>query len=246
MRNEALIMAAALLGAAPGSAGERSFSSGPAHVALIELYTSEGCSSCPPAEDWLGKRKEDPGLWKTFVPISFHVTYWDHLGWKDELARPAFTARQRHYASEWRSDSVYTPCFVRDGAEWHATDTKQPKGEASGTLILRSQPSGEWELSFVPEERSKGEFDGHVALLGRGITSKVSAGENRGRTLAHDFVALDLKDVPLKPGSSEKGARSAIFRLEASDPVAKSPAIAAWVTRRGETAPVQATGGDLK
>lgn len=244
MLNGSWIIVVALASASVITAAE-SFSSGPAHVALIELYTSEGCSSCPPAEEWLGQRKEDPGLWSTFVPISFHITYWDNLGWKDELARPAFTARQRHYASEWGRGSVYTPCFVRDGVEWQISEIKQQKSRAPGILTLHSRTTGEWELSFVPEKGSTGDFEGHVALLGRGITSKVRAGENKGRTLAHDFVALALQRARLKT-TSEANEQVAVFRLEAAGSPLESRAIAAWVTRVGDIQPLQATGGDLK
>src|SRR4051794_26867392 len=87
-------------------------------TSLIELFTSEGCSSCPPAEDWLGRLKQHPGLWQDFVPVSFHVDYWDGLGWPDRFARKEFTARQNTYARSWKAASVYTPGFVLDGREW--------------------------------------------------------------------------------------------------------------------------------
>ncbi|HEX4349582.1 MAG TPA: DUF1223 domain-containing protein, partial [Verrucomicrobiae bacterium] len=67
-------------------------------VSLVELYTSEGCSSCPPAEYWLNQLKHSPGLWKNFVPVAFHVDYWNSLGWKDHWSAPEFSERQRDYA----------------------------------------------------------------------------------------------------------------------------------------------------
>src|SRR5688572_1610666 len=91
-------------------------------VHLLELYTSEGCSSCPPADRWLSDLKDDPGLWKNFVPVAFHVDYWDHLGWKDKFARAAHTSRQRRYADEWGANTVYTPGLVLDGAEWRSRE----------------------------------------------------------------------------------------------------------------------------
>ena len=72
--------------------GDRVFESGPTRAHLIELFTSEGCSSCPPAESWLSKLKNEPGLWKNFVPLAFHVDYWDHLGWKDPFASKEWTS----------------------------------------------------------------------------------------------------------------------------------------------------------
>jgi hypothetical protein len=77
-------------------AGELCVQSGPARAHLLELYTSEGCSSCPPAEQWFSTLKQSPRLWKQIVPVAFHVNYWDQLGWKDKLASPANTARQRN------------------------------------------------------------------------------------------------------------------------------------------------------
>jgi hypothetical protein len=84
------------------------FQSSETQTSLLELYTSEGCSSCPPAESWLSRLKESPGLWKDFVPVAFHVDYWNYLGWRDPWSTKAFTDRQHAYARTWRSDSVYT------------------------------------------------------------------------------------------------------------------------------------------
>ena len=85
---------------------------------LVELFTSEGCSSCPPADAWISQLKESPDLWKKIVPVAFHVDYWNNLGWRDRFAKPEFTARQRRYVAAWGGDSVYTPGFVVNGKEW--------------------------------------------------------------------------------------------------------------------------------
>src|ERR1035437_6145664 len=114
------------------------FTSGPAHVALVELYTSEGCSSCLPAERWLAARRDDPGLWRDFVPVAFHVDYWNQLGWPDRFSTSEFTQRQYAIAAGWTSNSVYTPCFVRDGAEWRPAGERELRaGNApAGALAL--------------------------------------------------------------------------------------------------------------
>src|SRR5947207_2933082 len=77
------------------------FTSGETAATLVELFTSEGCSSCPPADAWMSRLKRNPDLWKAIVPAVFHVDYWDRLGWPDRFARPEFTRRQRLYASSW-------------------------------------------------------------------------------------------------------------------------------------------------
>jgi hypothetical protein len=96
----------------------KTFESGDMQTTLIELFTSEGCSSCPPADAWMSRLKTNPDLWKNIVPAVFHVDYWDGLGWRDRFAKPEFTARQRQYVATWRGDSVYTPGFVVNGREW--------------------------------------------------------------------------------------------------------------------------------
>ena len=129
----ALAFAFAASTAVPAPAAP-TFTSGPTQVALLELFTSEGCSSCPPAERWLAGFRTAPGLWREVVPVAWHVTYWDDLGWKDIYAAKAFTARQYAYASLWHSDSVYTPCLVRNGRDWHAGDATGPTTEPSSNL----------------------------------------------------------------------------------------------------------------
>jgi hypothetical protein len=232
------------------------FTSGPERVALIELYTSEGCSSCPPAEKWLGALRDDARLWKEFVPVAFHVNYWDRLGWRDVFASRAFTDRQYAYASAWQAASVYTPCFVRDGREWRTRDLRVDRpGTEVGTLDLARDgdvsPTGaaRWRVAFHPAaslvEMSEKNFEAHVALLGGDIASDVRAGENAGRTLAHEFVALSLESAALT--RDDAGVFRIALALQETDARApKRRAIAAWITRRGELAPLQAVGGWLE
>lgn len=225
------------------SSADSHFTSGPAHTSLLELFTSEGCSSCPPAEARLSRLKDDPGLWKRFVPVAYHVDYWDRLGWRDRFASPDFTARQHRYAALWQSESVYTPAFVRDGRELRGglTDAA-PAGPAAGVLEAKSEDGKSWSISFRPAAGESGEFEAHVALLGAGIYSKIGAGENGGRNLQHDFVVLSQRDSALMRTDDQLDAS-----LTTPAPAEKAPrqAVAIWVTRRGELAPVQATGGWL-
>jgi hypothetical protein len=240
------LLALALLSSPAMASDPVHFTSGTAQVALVELYTSEGCSSCPPADHWLGALKDDAGLWKEFVPVEFHVNYWDSLGWKDRLSNPSFTAREYSYAATWGSPNVYTPCFVRNGAEW-----KPSWGGASGS---KGGPAGQLEVTVGADGAclatyATGAVSGssgytlHVALLGGGISSRPNAGENEGETLKHDFVVLGLAETALLPRGSELGAQVALPLPSVSD--SKRRAVAAWVTREGNQAPVQATGGWL-
>lgn len=210
------------------------FSSGGARPHLLELYSSEGCSSCPPAEHWLGTLRDDPGLWRDFVPIAFHVTYWDRLGWPDRFARREFTDRQYAYADAWGRDTVYTPEFVLDGAEWRRGTLPQAHGPEAGALAI-DYADGICRVAFDRD----GDLVAHVALLGAGIISVVRNGENAGRTLRHDFVALVVKSAPLVAGKAE------LVLPPVTDKSVTRRAVAAWVTPRGDLKPLQAAGGWL-
>jgi hypothetical protein len=218
------------------------FASGARQTALVELYTSEGCSSCPPAERWLAGLNDEPGLWHDFVPVAFHVNYWDNLGWPDRFASRQFTQRQYDLAGSWHGGSVYTPCFVRDGAEWHPSSAPGAPEKIAGLLAVNFDPaSGHCRVKFLRAEKSPGSYDVHVALLGGGLSSNVTAGENEGETLRHEFVALALVDAPMQPDGAAATAELMLPQPKTND--ATRRALAAWVTRRGELAPVQATGG---
>jgi len=220
------------------AAEPKSFSSGENRTHLLELYSSEGCSSCPPAEEWLGNLRDSPGLWRDFVPVSFHVVYWDGLGWPDRFASKAGTDRQYAYSHQWGSASVYTPEFVLDGAEWHPSSGRDPKlpPPTPAGVLTASYANGICRISFG----RTGNYEAHAALLGGGIVSKVKAGENGGRTLHHDFVTLALDSALLKGGTSE-------VKLTApAIPGINRRALAVWITKRGELTPLQATGGWLE
>ncbi len=154
------------------------FRGGPTRTALVELYTSEGCSSCPPAEAWLNRLGSLPGLWSEFVPVAMHVNYWDHLGWRDPWASRELTERQRAYASSWRSNSVYTPALVLNGQEWRAWSGHRdiPRStENPGVLTARSNGGVRWQIEFSPAEFPRA-FEASVALLSRRVESNVRAG----------------------------------------------------------------------
>ena len=128
-----------LFAAVAAHAAPLEFQSREQQTSLLELYTSEGCSSCPPAESWLSQLKAKTGLWSDFVPVAFHVDYWDSLGWRDKWASPQFTERQRAYAAASASANVYTPEFVLNGAEWRNWFGLKGAPGLSGTKLASSK-----------------------------------------------------------------------------------------------------------
>lgn len=217
------------------------FESGESRTALVELYTSEGCSSCPPAEAWLDGLHADPGLWKKFVPVAFHVDYWDHLGWPDRFASPDFTRRQRAYAAAWNADSVYTPEFVCDGREWRSRTF--PSAER-GVGILRAETKGrEVDVSFLPTSAPAGALVAEVAPLGDNIEVKVRGGENAGRNLKHGFVALGLASAAMERAADGKFVAHLTLPEGSVAPIS---ALAVWVHAADNNTSIQAAGGWLK
>ena len=224
------------------------FQSSENKTSLLELYTSEGCSSCPPAETRLSRLKESPRLWRDFVPVAFHVDYWDYLGWRDPFAASAYSKRQHAYADLWRSRSVYTPGFVLDGKEWggwfKSDGPARSANKPAGSLTARSEDGRRWTLRFEPAAQSaSAAFDFHAALLGFDLITDVKAGENRGRKLEHDFVALDFSSTT----ASRTGESFAATLTLNSKPSAalKRLAVAAWVTPAKSLSPLQTVGGWL-
>ena len=217
---------------------------GPMHTQLVELFTSEGCNSCPPAEEWMSGLRARSGLWTNFVPVAFHVDYWDHLGWPDRFSSPQFTERQRAYVRTWRGDTMYTPCVVLDGNAWklwrNLDAPPTPRSEKSGIVEIETRGTNSFFVRFFPVGTGPWKFN--AALFGSDIEVEVKAGENAGRTLRHDFTVLSYTNGPL----AATDPPSAEFTL---GPTAEKPpetGIAVWITRRNSTVPVQAAGGMLK
>jgi hypothetical protein len=220
------------------SAGQLVLNSGIAQVTLLELYTSQGCSSCPPAERWLNDYVDSADLWSRTVPLAFHVDYWDHIGWKDNLADSAHGERQRSYARAGRARTVYTPGMFVNGREWRGwTFSLDPRAS--------DRQPGNLEVSITDRALSATFQDSdrplelHVALLGFGINTKIERGENRNKTLRQEFVVLAHEVHTATNG-----------RWNVPAPVAQQPterhAVAVWVSEPGKPAPLQATGGWLK
>ena len=224
------------------------FQSAATQTALLELFTSEGCSSCPPAETWLTNLTSSPALWKEFVPVAFHVDYWDHLGWRDPWSSREFSDRQRAYAAAWRNDSVYTPGFVLNGKEcpdWsRLTVVLKSPGAPAGRLKISSADLARWQIWFTPLALVRQDYEAHAALLASGLVSNVRAGENKGRQLSHDFVVTALRKVPLKTYQDAAWGQFVLNKPE-KGPTGRL-ALAVWITRPGRVESLQATGGWLR
>lgn len=176
-----------------------SASSGPMQTSLLELFTSEGCSSCPPADRWLSGLSAQTGTPQRLVPLAFHVDYWNRLGWVDRFAKPAYSARQHWIAGVKRARTIYTPQFVLDGRDWRPARTGYPEarndGEAAAELHLELRPAGAERLEVRGEARLRTSLEDaqvFLALYENNLTSRIDAGENAGKLLRHDYVVREL------------------------------------------------------
>ncbi len=174
-------------------------------VAVIELYTSEGCNSCPPADRWISSLPARGFNTDRVVPVAFHVDYWDYLGWRDRFAQASFGARQRAQADRGGARFVYTPQLLLNGSDFRQPflDSGFPErlarvnssaAAAELRLVQRASAAGvSIELASRVIEPSAQKFsETYVALLEDKLGSEVRAGENSGKVLLHDFVVREL------------------------------------------------------
>ena len=200
---------------------------------VVELYTSEGCSSCPPADKWLSTLKGKPDV----LALAFHVNYWDRLGWPDRFASAELTARQHDLAQLAGSRQVYTPQVVANGRDWRVWP-KLPDSSAtpvSLTLtregdIVTAQIAGTRAASAQPSTQASAQFSGYWAVLEDQHESKVRAGENAGETLRHDHVVRLFK--PVSAWSAAQGSSS---QLSVSRGVPEHPRRVVFVVTDGVT-----------
>jgi hypothetical protein len=205
-------------------------------VLVVELFTSEGCSSCPPAERWLTRFKDTPGLWREVLPLAFHVDYWDRLGGVDGFSDRRFSQRQRQYQRTGHLGSVYTPGIVVNGEEWRKFFNPRTRHDplpqptaVPGKLVL-TRSGTEVTLAFKGTDRL---LVGNVVYLAMGVKSRVAGGENAGKLLTEDFVVLSH--------AARKGART--WKFHNLDVPSGASAIAAWVSAPGDPTPIQAVAG---
>lgn len=189
--------------------------SGPHTTALVELYTSEGCDSCPPADRWLQGLAGRGLAPERVVPLSLHVNYWDYIGWRDPYAQQRFADRQRKLAQVMRAKIIYTPQVMLQGQDFRrwgsggafdeavARINARPPGASIALALRGGQPDSlavevRAELLDRAQEADVGLY---LATYENKLVSSVSAGENRGRTLAHDYVVFEwLGPIPFSGG----------------------------------------------
>lgn len=216
------------------------FNSGTTKVPLLELYTSEGCSSCPPADKWLSTFQQHPDLWSKVIPIAFHVDYWNYLGWKDPFATKNNSQRQYIYKHSGNIRAVYTPGFVFNGKESRNRFLSKAIPEINdmpGNLQL--QFDGDTiTATFLSTSSKQQPLVLNITLLGFDLETRIQAGENRGKILKHDFVVL---------GHQQNLSQTNQWQVSLPSPIvsSKKTALAAWISTPNNPTPIQATGGWL-
>jgi hypothetical protein len=217
-------LCAALAVAAVLSVPARGVAAGQKTPVLIELFTSEGCSSCPPADTFLQRLADTQPLEGVqVIALGHHVTYWDHQGWKDRFSALQFTGRQEQYGSALRVESIYTPQMIVDGRfQFVGSDTKAGRDALDraaamrhGDLTITVEASAANKLAVsvnamgLPMLSGKNRADIMLAITEDGLRSNVRAGENNGRTLVHAAVVRRLTTIGEASGQ-DASARSTV------------------------------------
>ncbi len=194
-----------------------SIHSKPHRSALLELYTSQGCSSCPPAERFLSRLKASGISSQQLIPLAFHVTYWDYIGWRDRYGSERFDDRQRRIAAYNKQRTIYTPQFVLNGEDYrgyarfsqdvndiisqpaviklnlHAQSNKAKQG----VIDLQLEAAVGADVSSITEANL------YLVLYENNLSDEIKDGENEGETLKHDYVVRQFYG-PYKTGLTTK------------------------------------------
>jgi hypothetical protein len=202
-RRSALALAAGAF-VAPRYAGAAS-----SQPVLVELFTSQGCSSCPPADDFASELVKDPNN----LVLSFNVDYWDYLGWRDTLAKPEYTQRQYDYAKSRGDGSVYTPQMVVNGATHAVGSNRSDVGQqisAAQHKPYATNISLKVTAKSINVEIAAANFDGEATLwlmaVDPLVTQKIERGENSGKDVTYVNVVRNLVPAAMWKGEAYKGS----------------------------------------
>lgn len=174
------------------------------HPVLVELFTSEGCSTCPPADKMLAfLEKQQPATKAEIITLALHVDYWDYLGWKDEFSSPLFSRRQELYGQKFKLDSIYTPQMIVDGETefvgnepGKAVETviKAVKTQKGIVELVRENEKLKINIKDFP---AHAESTVYLAIAEDNLSNRIKRGENAGQKLEHVSVARELKSIGL-------------------------------------------------
>jgi hypothetical protein len=198
--------------------------------AVVELFTSEGCSSCPPADEAMARlAKEFPD---NVYFLGYHVDYWNYIGWKDEFSKPGFTERQRKYSDVFGLNSIYTPQAVVNGKKefvgskenlLRSVIQNELKDSAGSAIVIETKKTGEKNISVSCRINTDGKSLLNIALVQLQAVTHVKRGENSGRKLGHINIVRELKtvavnngttitlDLPVPPGLTTKDVKLVAF-----------------------------------
>jgi hypothetical protein len=187
-------------------------------IAVVELFTSEGCSSCPPADALLAEiAAEAEAAGARVYTLSFHVDYWNDLGWEDPYSKREYTNRQRRYQQRFRNDSIYTPQMIVNGGDEFVGSPFTGRASARSAIatalgvpaavgVTLSPAAAEADLTvrYVVSAPPAASVL-YLALVENGLTTEVAAGENDGERLPHHAVVRTLVPVLLEPNATGEG-----------------------------------------
>lgn len=203
MKIVACVTALMLLNAPPALAATCNASSGTQRVALLELYTSEGCNSCPPADRWTSALPKRGFGTDRVITLAYHVDYWNYIGWTDPFSQARFTERQRFVNARNRNRTIYTPQLMLGGKDYRQglsisdfqqriTTANREKPGADITLSMNATQGSIETSANVTLHRKDAATAVFLALYENKLANQVRAGENKGKRLEHDFVVREL------------------------------------------------------
>jgi hypothetical protein len=231
------VLSALVLVFAPNARAQSCQAQSPAKpLAVVELYTSEGCSSCPPADKWLSGLKGKDGV----LALAFHVNYWDKLGWPDRFATPQITQRQHQLQRGSGAAYVYTPQVIVNGNDTPAWGNASVKPAAPTSVQIALVREGSTVKATVAGGAALTQLAGYWAILEDGHSTRVRAGENAGSTLLHDNVVAHYQ--PVAAWSAGAAAHPLAFEIPAAVANTTRPRRVVLVVTDGQGAkPLQAT-----